>query len=53
MKTVVDTTVFTDVLLKADAQRTTEELAIKNASETLLPVHAIKEFKSGPLHYFA
>jgi hypothetical protein len=53
MKTVVDTTVFTDVLLKADAQRTTEELAIKNASETLLPVYAIKEFKSGPLHYFA
>jgi hypothetical protein len=52
MKTVVDTTVFTDVLLKADAQRTKGELALKNSSETLLPEYALKEFKGGPLHYY-
>ena len=52
MKTIVDTTVFTDVLLKTDAQRSRGVAALENSSETLLPVYAIKEFKRGPLHYY-
>jgi hypothetical protein len=52
MKTVVDTSVFTDVLLKTDDQRARGEFALKNCSETLLPMYAIKEFKRGPLHYY-
>lgn len=52
MKTLVDTTVLTDVLLKTDAQRTRGEVAIENSTETLLPAYAIKEFKGGPLHYY-
>jgi hypothetical protein len=52
MKTIVDTTVFTDVLLKTDAQRTRAQVAIQNSTETLLPTYAIKEFKEGPLHYY-
>jgi hypothetical protein len=52
MKAIVDTTVVTDALLKTDAQRSRATAALANASETLLPVYAIKEFKRGPLHYY-
>jgi hypothetical protein len=52
MKTVVDTTVFTDVLLKTDIQREAGRAALKASSDTLLPVYAIKEFKAGPLHNY-
>jgi hypothetical protein len=52
MTTIVDTTVLTDALLKADAQSLRAKTAIESSSETLLPVYAIKEFKRGPLHYY-
>ena len=52
MQTIVDTTVFTDVLLKSDTQRTKAKAALAASSETLLPAYAVKEFKQGPLHSY-
>jgi hypothetical protein len=52
MKAIVDTTVMTDALLKADAQKDRAVAALARYDETLLPVYAIKEFKAGPLHYY-
>jgi hypothetical protein len=45
----VDTTVLTDILLKAGEPRDRAKAALASFSETLLPVYAIKEFQVGPL----
>jgi hypothetical protein len=49
----VDTSVLTDVLLKPGASRAQAVAALSKFDETLLPVYAIKEFRAGPLRYFA
>lgn len=51
-KAIVDTTILTDVLLNSGEARESAKNALNNYSETLLPVYAIKEFKSGPLKNF-
>lgn len=45
----VDTTVLTDVLLKAGEPRERAKAALARFVDTLLPVYAIKEFQAGPL----
>jgi len=50
-KAYIDTTVLTDALLKQDHQGQAARKALKDYSETLLPVYAIKEFQAGPLQY--
>ena len=49
MKTLVDTTVIANALLKAKAERGSAILAIKRFEESFAPVYAIKELKAGPL----
>ena len=51
-KAYLDTTVFTDALLKRDSRGDSARAALKRYSQTILPVYAIKEFKAGPLQYF-
>ncbi|MEN6373834.1 MAG: hypothetical protein ABFD75_03495 [Smithella sp.] len=51
-KAIVDTTILTDVLLNSGEARSNANNALKQYSQTLLPVYAIKEFKSGPLKNF-
>jgi hypothetical protein len=51
-KAIVDTTILTDVLLNSGEARSYANNALKQFSQTLLPVYAIKEFKSGPLKNF-
>jgi len=51
-KVFVETTVLTDALLKAGLLGAAARQSLKRASETLLPVYAIKEFKAGPLSYY-
>jgi hypothetical protein len=45
----VDTSVLTDILLKAGEPRDRAKSALAGFAETLLPVYAIKEFQVGPL----
>jgi hypothetical protein len=50
-KAFVDTTILTDCLLKPSSDKgKAAKAALRNFSETELPVYAIKEFKAGPLH---
>jgi len=50
----VETTVLTDLLLKPNtAKQQRAKAALKRYESTLLPVYSIKEWKAGPLHYFA
>jgi hypothetical protein len=51
-KAIIDTTILTDVLLNSGEARKSANTALKQYSQTLLPVYAIKEFKSGPLNNF-
>jgi hypothetical protein len=51
-KAIVDTTILTDVLLNSGEARKAATNALNQYSQTLLPVYAIKEFKSGPLNNF-
>lgn len=48
----VDTTVLTEALLKPAASRKKARAEIRGFRRSILPVYAIKEFKSGPLKYF-
>lgn len=50
-KAFLDTTVLTDILLKATKGRVARA-SLATFDETLLPVYAIKEFKEGPLRYY-
>jgi hypothetical protein len=52
-KAFVDTTILTDVLLKPSEKGKIAKENLAKFKETLLPVYAIKEFKAGPLYYFA
>ena len=45
----VDTTVLTDITLKAGEPRDRAKSALAGFAETLLPAYAIKEFQIGPL----
>src|SRR5579871_2392092 len=50
----VETTVLTDLLLKpGTAKNARATAALRRYSKTLLPVYSIKEWKAGPLDYFA
>ncbi len=50
----VETTVLTDLLLKPTTPKQLRAKAALNRHErTLLPVYSIKEWKAGPLRYFA
>ena len=51
-KAYIDTTVLTDALLKSGPQGEAARNALKDYTETILPVYAIKEFKAGPLNYW-
>lgn len=51
-KAFVDTTILTDALLKPHGKGPIAKAALASFDESLLPVYAIKEFKSGPLRYF-
>lgn len=51
-KAIVDTTILTDVLLNSGEARQYANNALNQYQQTLLPVYAIKEFKSGPLKNF-
>jgi hypothetical protein len=51
-KAYIDTTILTDALLKKNPQGDKARSALKAFDATILPVYAIKEFKSGPLDYF-
>jgi len=48
----VDTTVFTDALLKEGERKERAEQALAAFDETELPAYAIKEFKAGPLQHY-
>src|SRR5260221_12074676 len=53
MKSYVETTVLTDALLKPGSVRSkSARSALREFSESLLPVYAIKEMKAGPLHHY-
>jgi hypothetical protein len=53
-KAYVETTIITDALLKPLSESQAAALAaLKRYEVTLLPVYAIKEWKAGPLSYFA
>lgn len=52
MKAFVETTVLTNALLKARAERTNARAALRRYDETLVPVYAFKELKAGPLKNF-
>jgi hypothetical protein len=50
----VETTVFTDILLKPGTPKQKRaRAAFERFQHTLLPVYSIKEWKAGPLNYFA
>jgi len=50
----VETTVLTDILLKPKTPKQERaKAALTRYENTLLPVYSIKEWKAGPLHYFA
>lgn len=50
----VETTVLTDILLKPKTPKQTRaRIALARYENTLLPVYSIKEWKAGPLDYFA
>jgi hypothetical protein len=50
----VETTVLTDILLKPNTQkRKRAQAALARYENTILPVYSIKEWKAGPLNYFA
>ena len=51
-KAYVDTTVLTDVLLKAGSAKEQARASLKAFDVTQLPVYSIKEFKRGPLRNF-
>lgn len=51
-KAFVDTTVFTDALLKTGEVKKKAIEALNKFTVTELPVYAIKEFKAGPLNNF-
>lgn len=54
MRCLIETTVLADILLKrSSAQGKAAVKALEGFSDRLLPVYAIKEFKKGPLRYFA
>jgi len=48
----VDTTVFTDALLKEGERKERAEQALAAFDESKLPIYAIKEFKAGPLQHY-
>jgi hypothetical protein len=53
-KAYVETTILADVLLKPkSAKQQKAKAALGRYEETLLPVYSIKEWKAGPLDYFA
>lgn len=52
-KAYIDTSVYTDALLKRDDRGDRARSAISTFTHTELPVYAIKEFKAGPLTYYA
>jgi hypothetical protein len=52
-KAFVDTTVYTDRLLKTGVKGESARKALNSYKHTELPVYAIKEFKAGPLKNFA
>ena len=52
-KAFLDTTILADVLLKKSDAAVRAKAAINRYDETQLPVYAIKEFKAGPLAYYA
>lgn len=52
-KAFVDTTVLTDAVLKRGERNRAALAALRAFDETELPVFAIKEFKAGPLKYWA
>lgn len=50
----VETTVFTDILLKPEsAKQQRARASLRRYERTLLPVYSIKEWKAGPLHNYA
>lgn len=50
----VETTVLTDILLKPQSLKQAKaKAALKRYRHTFLPVYSIKEWKAGPLDYFA
>lgn len=49
-KAYLDTTIFTDALVKPGEKAERAKAAIKHFATTELPVYAIKEFKAGPLY---
>lgn len=52
-KAFIDTTVYTDALLKSGEIKKAAITALKHFDITEIPVYAIKEFKAGPLKNFA
>ncbi len=52
-KAFVDTTIITNILLKAGDIKNKSLAALAKYNHTELPVYAIKEFKDGPLSYYA
>jgi hypothetical protein len=52
-KAFVDTTILTDAALKSGAPKKAAIAALRRFDESELPVYAIKEFKQGPLRYYA
>jgi len=53
MKSFVDTTILVDYLLKSGDKKEQSKSALQKCEESYLPQYAIKEFKAGPLQYFA
>ncbi len=53
MKSFVDTTILVDYLLKSGDKKEQSKYALQKCEESYLPQYAIKEFKAGPLQYFA
>src|ERR1039457_4123965 len=51
-KAFIDTTVYTDALLKSGEIKKAAITALKHFEITEIPVYAIKEFKAGPLKNF-
>jgi len=50
----VETTILTDILLKPNTlKRARAQAALARYENTLLPVYSIKEWKAGPLSYYA
>ncbi|MDX6404787.1 MAG: hypothetical protein QOH70_2242 [Blastocatellia bacterium] len=52
-KAFVDTTVFTDAIIKGPPYNKAARDSLKRYTETHLPTYAIKEFKAGPLSHHA